>query len=202
MNIDESQTSVSLLMKLRRQDQDQQAWDEFVNRYGPRIHAWCLARRLQHVDADDVTQEVLAKLARQLRTFDYDASQSFRGWLRRITQNALADFWRDRRSDPTAGHRDGMRQALDTAEARNDLSARLNDAFDIELFEEAAIRVQRRVTEDRFAAWRLTAVDQVTGKEAATRLNMPVASVYTAKNQVRKLIQEEIQVLETGQADA
>ncbi len=45
---------------------------------------------------DDVTQEVLLRLAQKLGTFQYDPSRSFRGWLKTVTQNALADFLADR----------------------------------------------------------------------------------------------------------
>ena len=77
-----SQTSASLLNRLRRDPNDQSAWNEFVNRYGPRIHAWCRHWNLQEADAQDVTQIVLLQLAAKMRTFVYDPSRSFRAWLK------------------------------------------------------------------------------------------------------------------------
>ena len=51
---------------------DQRSWNEFVDRYGPRIFQWCNARGLQEADALDVSQAVLSKLAVELRQFRYD----------------------------------------------------------------------------------------------------------------------------------
>src|SRR5262245_62927343 len=87
-----SQTSPTLLGRLRQDPSDEQAWQVFVERYGPRIYGWCQTWRLQAVDAEDVTQNVLLGLARKLRDFVYDPSRSFRGWLRTLTQHALSDF--------------------------------------------------------------------------------------------------------------
>ena len=79
-------TSVTLLGRLVSSPPDQKAWNEFVERYGPRIFQWCRAWGLQEADVLDVSQAVLAKLSVQLRRFDYDPSRSFRGWLRALAQ--------------------------------------------------------------------------------------------------------------------
>ena len=86
-----SATSPTLLGRLRQDPADGAAWSTFVLRYGPRIHAWCRQWRLQEADAQDVTQDVLIKLVARMRTFTYDASGSFRGWLKTVTYHA----WRD-----------------------------------------------------------------------------------------------------------
>lgn len=40
-------TSASLLQRVQQGAGDQAAWDAFVGRYGPRIHAWCRHWQLQ-----------------------------------------------------------------------------------------------------------------------------------------------------------
>ena len=72
-------TSATLLGRLRGQPTDQEAWSEFVDRYGARIYGWCRRWSLQDADAKDVTQAVLATLCIKMRTFTYDPSLSFRG---------------------------------------------------------------------------------------------------------------------------
>jgi RNA polymerase sigma-70 factor (ECF subfamily) len=66
------------LGRLRHAPADQSAWGEFVDRYGRKIYGWCRHWGLQEPDAEDVTQDVLLKLAEKMRTFAYDASDSFR----------------------------------------------------------------------------------------------------------------------------
>jgi WD40 repeat protein len=58
----EARTSPTLLGRLRRSPADQAAWAEFVDRYGPRIYAWCRHWGLQEADAQDVAQAVLHRL--------------------------------------------------------------------------------------------------------------------------------------------
>jgi RNA polymerase sigma-70 factor (ECF subfamily) len=193
-----SSTRISLLVRIQNDPSDQQAWAEFVKRYGPKIHAWTRQWRLQESDAEDVTQNVLLKLATKLRTFTYDPALSFRAWLRTLTQNALSDFLSERRQPAQGGGDSGMLDILETVEARADLESQLSAAFDRELLEEAMARVQARVAPHRWLAFQLTAVEGISGAEVAARLNMKVASVYTAKNQVNKMVQEVIQKLEQG----
>ena len=92
--MDQSVTSLSLLHRIQASRNDENAWREFVVRYGTRIYEWCVNRKLNPDDAEDVTQDVLLKLARNFEKFEYDPAQSFRGWLRRVTENAIKDFIR------------------------------------------------------------------------------------------------------------
>ena len=94
---DDSGTRVTLLGRLRRDPANDQAWADFVEHYGPRIYGWCLRRNLQVADAQDVTQNVLLKLAQNLRTFRYDPARSFRAWLKTVVHHACSDFHEARR---------------------------------------------------------------------------------------------------------
>jgi RNA polymerase sigma-70 factor (ECF subfamily) len=85
-----------LLSRLRHSPSDQAAWDEFVERYSPRIYGWCRRWNLQEADAQDVTQDVLLRLAEKMRTFAYDPSGSFRGWLKTLAHHAWHDFVKKR----------------------------------------------------------------------------------------------------------
>ena len=98
MNSDSTaRTSPTLLGRLRQNPTDQEAWTEFVKRYGPRIYGWCRRWNLQEADADDVTQLVLATLAQKMSNFTYDPTRSFRAWLKTIAQHAWSDFLASKR---------------------------------------------------------------------------------------------------------
>jgi RNA polymerase sigma-70 factor (ECF subfamily) len=189
-------TRTSLLSRLRTAPQDQSAWDDFVGRYGPRIVAWCRRWGLQEADAQDVSQEVLVLLAVKLRTFVYDPSSSFRAWLKVLTRHAWSDFLAERRR-PGAGSGDsGMVDRLHSVEARDDLARRLEEAFDLELFENAKACVRGRVAPRTWQAFELTAIEGLSGAEAAQRLGMQVAAVFMAKSNVKKMIEEQIDLLD------
>src|SRR6266550_4020913 len=111
-------TSLSLLARLRQAPTDQAAWSEFVNRYGPKIYGWCRRWKLQEADAQDVTQEVVTKLADKMRTFSYDPAGSFSAWLRTLTHHAWHDFI-EHRKRPGAGNGDSeVLELLQGVEAR------------------------------------------------------------------------------------
>jgi RNA polymerase sigma-70 factor (ECF subfamily) len=200
LNMDDAsllRTRSSLLARLGQDPADQAAWNEFAARYGPRIGGWCRAWGLQEADVLDVTQIVLLNLAARMRSFVYDPSRSFRAWLKTLTQHAWSDFVAQRQRGGRATGGDSQ-DAVRTLPARDDLQVRLAEAFDLELLELATTRVQARVAANTWEAFRLTALEGLSGAEAAARLGMQVAAVFKAKSNVHKLLQEEVRTLEGG----
>lgn len=191
----ESRTSASLLARLRQAPTDQAAWAEFVDRYGRKIYGWCRHWGLQEADAQDVTQDVLARLAEKLRGFAYDPSRSFRAWLKTLARHALSDFCDARGRAGAAGGSQAV-ELLQTIEAREDLVRQLEDEFDRELLDEAVARVRARVTPKTWRVFELTAHEGRSGAEAAAALGMTVAAVFVSRGRVQKLLQEEVRRLE------
>lgn len=195
--LSDSGTRVSLLCRLRHDPGNQQAWGEFVEHYGPRIYDWCLRWNLQEADAQDVTQNVLLKLAQKMRDFRYDPSRSFRAWLKTLTHHAWSDFLETRKRPGGLGSGDSqVGMMLDNVAARDDLLQRLEEEFDRELLEEAMLRARLRVAPQTWEAFRLTALEGLSGADAAARIPMAVAQVFVAKRRVQKTIQEELAALE------
>src|SRR5262249_36898959 len=114
-------TRVTLLARLRQDSTDEAAWDEFVEHYGRHIYRWCRHWKLQDADAEDVTQDILVKLTQKLRTFAYDPSLSFRGWLKTVAHHAWRDFVDGRRTTQAAAGNSQVQELMLTLEAREDL---------------------------------------------------------------------------------
>jgi len=192
-------TRVTLLARLRQTPDNQSAWSEFVGLYGPVIYGWCRRWKLQESDAQDVTQNVLLRLASKLPEFAYDPTRSFRAWLKTLTHHAWKDYL-DKHSAQDRGSGDSaVADLLKSTAARDDLMTRLEEAFDQELLAAAVARVRDRVAPQTWEAYRLTAVEGMRGAEAAALVSMQVGQVYVAKQRVQKLLQEEIERLETGE---
>ena len=195
----DSGTHVTLLARLARSGQTNQvAWREFVNQYGRMVYRWCLHWNLQDADARDVTQQVLLKLARHMRGFEYDPSKSFRAWLKTVARHALVDFQSAWQRPDRARGAGGDQATLDSLEAGEDLLRRLETQFDHELLEQATIRVRLRVASHTWEAFRLTALEGVPASDVAARLNMKIATVYEARSSVLKKLTAEREVLEYG----
>jgi RNA polymerase sigma-70 factor (ECF subfamily) len=191
-------TPLTLLERVQKFPADLEAWDEFVRRYHPMIHAWCLKWGLQACDADDVAQDVLVKLLAAMRSFRYDPSRSFHAWLKTVTHHTLSHFSTQRRREP--GQVAGDVPIAEVVDARDEFQSGLESLFDRDLFQIAMRRVEKRVKPATWDAFRLTALEGLSGREVGQRLEMPVAHVFVAKNRVQKLLQGEVRILKGDEA--
>jgi RNA polymerase sigma-70 factor (ECF subfamily) len=85
-------TRPSLLVRIREL-QDQEAWSEFVEIYGPVVYGFARKRGLQDSDAADLTQEVLRAVTAAANKLVYDPRKGrFRSWFYTVARNKLHDF--------------------------------------------------------------------------------------------------------------
>jgi RNA polymerase sigma-70 factor (ECF subfamily) len=192
----DSRTSPTLPGRLHDTPTDQAAWAQFVDRYGRKVYGWCRLWGLQQADAEDVTQNVLVDLARQMRTFDYRPSGSFRAWLRTVAYRAWCDFLESRKAAATGTGDTAVLRVLESVEARDDLLRQLAEECDRELLDEAMKRVRLRVEPQTWEAFRLTALERLSGAEVAGRLGVAVTAVFKAKSRVQKMLREELRQFE------
>lgn len=190
-------TSPSLLELLRQDPANQSAWTTFADRYGRLIHQWCGRWGLQQSDAEDVTQNVLLQVSRQMGRFEYDPNGSFRAWLKTVAYRAWCDFLEQcrRRNDRGSGDT-AVLQMLNSVEARDGFLEQLDEEWNRELLQEAMQRVQSRVRPPTWEAFRLMTQENLSGQQTADRLGMKVGTVWVAKSKVQKMIYEEIQKLD------
>ena len=96
---DYSATSTELLRQARANDQT--AWQQLVELYSRRMYRWCRRAGLQPADASNTVQDALQAVARKLGDFRRDRpGDTFRGWLRRITDNKIRDHFRKQGKTP------------------------------------------------------------------------------------------------------
>jgi RNA polymerase sigma factor (sigma-70 family) len=185
-------TRPSLLVRIRDLD-DQDAWAQFVDLYGPVVYAFAHKRGLQEADASDLTQEVMRAVAGAAGRFQYDASAgSFRGWLFTVARNKLRDFVAARSRQCQGSGDAGVQAVLDEQEARGEESL-WQEEYQRQLLHWAADRVRGNFEESSWRAFWLQAVDGKSGKEAADALSMTLAAVYMAKSRVLASLKAEIQ---------
>src|SRR5262245_17967310 len=191
-----STTSVTLLGRLRNDPTDQAAWRAFVDRYGRRIYSWCRHWGLQEADAQDVAQNVLLELARQMSKFEYRPTGSFRAWLKTIAYRAWCDFLTARGRTIAASGDNVALERIGSAEAGEDFLRQMDEECERELLEEAMAHVRLRVQPHTWEAFVLTALEGKSGAEVAERLKMNVGTVLVARSRVQKLLQEEVRRIE------
>ena len=187
---DSRQTSLTLLARIRGNDAD--AWRRVVHLYSPLVYFWCSRVGVRQPDADDVLQEVLRVTAARLETYRQDQpGATFRGWLRGITRNILADHFRRTNREPRAeGGTDAgerMRAVADPAADEDDPPAELNGLY------RRALELVRGEFEGRtWQAFWQTTVDGRRPSDVAVDLGVSPAAVRQAKSRVLRRLKEEI----------
>jgi RNA polymerase sigma factor (sigma-70 family) len=101
---------------------DEAAWQLLVERFSRYVYAICVqAFRLPEHDAEDVFQEVFARVYEKLGTLRQD--DAFRPWIGQLTRRCCIDRMR-------SGSREEPAEAMED-EAADDVLGQLEEAFDV-----------------------------------------------------------------------
>jgi RNA polymerase sigma factor (sigma-70 family) len=189
-------TRHSLLLRVRNLH-DQEAWAEFVDIYGPVIHAFARKCGLQDADAADLTQIVLQAIMKEIQRLDYAALRApFRAWLFGVVRNQVSKYLRKRRGIQGTGDT-GMQDLLEQQRGREDAATAVWDCeYERQLFHYAAAQVQGSFEESSWLAFWRTAVEGKSAKDTAAELGLSVGAIYTAKSRVLHQIRKHIQELQ------
>jgi RNA polymerase sigma factor (sigma-70 family) len=159
------------------------AWSEFTTIYQPIVHRICLQKGLQHADAIDVTQEVLAKVASAVGKFDGNREGStFRGWLYRVTRNMIADFFRSRNRNPLVNAQSWPETEIQ--HVNEDDGSIFQLEFKRQIFWLVAQEIREQVHAQSWQAFWATEVEQRPVEEVAQELNLKRGSVYMARSRI------------------
>jgi RNA polymerase sigma-70 factor (ECF subfamily) len=191
-------TRLSLMARIHGEPEDPDVWSDFVATYGPVVLRWCRHHGLQDSDARDVAQDVIVRVWRQAGSFRYDPSLRFRNYLRRVVLTAVSDWSASRKSDRIGTGSTALQTYLGSLPAREELADRFEDAFDMERLAAAMMEVEARVKPSTWAAFRMLAIEQLSGREAAARLGMAHANVYMARMNVQRMISDALRRRETA----
>ena len=81
-------------MRVQNQD-DEQAWDEFVDFYKNFINVVLNRLSISPNDIEDLAQDILLKIWKSIAKMNYDSKKAnFRTWMNRVIRNAVIDFHR------------------------------------------------------------------------------------------------------------
>jgi RNA polymerase sigma-70 factor (ECF subfamily) len=179
-----SDTSSTLLARLRVQDKD--AWNRFVQLYGPLVYGWCRQRGLQAEDAADVLQDVCRAVTMNVKDF---RAGSFRGWLWTITRNRVLDFFRRRQRQANAlGGSDAQQRWAEIPEALHDFEQSSSAMCD--MVRSALAMIRPDFSDETWQAFQRVVMDDQTPAEVARELAISVNAVYIAKSRVLRRLRD------------
>ncbi|QDV83433.1 RNA polymerase sigma factor [Planctomycetes bacterium TBK1r] len=181
--------------------QDDQAWEQLVERYSPLIYVWCRKCDLQPEDALDVSQQVFGAVHRSISTFSRrpEGRGGFRGWLFVITRNAVRNHLERTLRGPRAQGGSSIQlrllaepESLDEAS----LSAATRSAdgrSDPHAPVQAALDAARRDFDER--TWQCfcrIALEGHTAAEVAAQFGMKSSAVRQAKYRVTRRLRLDL----------
>lgn len=182
--------STSLIQRLKVHDEE--AWQRLLHLYVPLVFSWCRRSTVPAEDAADVVQEVFRAVARGIAGFHYARpGDTFRGWLRTITQNKIRDHFREAKGRPLAAGGSTAQQRF--MEVAADASESMPQAAPLSgLVHRAAEFIQAEFEDRTWQAFWFAAVERRTSTEVAEQLGMTPGAVRQAKYKVLRRLRQEL----------
>ena len=182
------ETNMDLLLQLKSDEtvNREMGWGIFVDRYGPIICGFARNAGLPSSEADDIMQTVLFNFFRVADRFEYDPSKGrFRGYLKRITLNAIRQRYRKKQE----GNLDtfGMEAAEDP---RDDLAVAFDREWAEHLLSEAMTEARPKFEPKTWEAFELYGRRGMSCEKTAQRLNMSQEAIRHAKSRVMKAVRQ------------
>jgi RNA polymerase sigma-70 factor, ECF subfamily len=185
-------TSLGLLERLKHATPDASEWRRLRDIYSPMIRHWLLRLPNLHHEVDDLTQEVLVVLFRELPSFERGRDGSFRAWLRQITVNRMGAFCRTRRKQPLAmGGPETDQLLAQLADPTSDLARQWDQDHDRHVFQKLLAIVEGDFEPSTWQAFTRFAVEGRPAAQVAGELGMTESAVVQAKSRILKRLREE-----------
>ncbi len=182
---------------------DDQSWRVFFDTYWKLIYGFALGRGLGHEEAQEVVQETVVAVAKNIGKFRYEPEVCrFKTWLLGVTRSKIADQFAKRARHPAAettrpwddpSRPDVMDRLPD---GRSDHWEQIwDDEWQKNLMEAAINRVKPRVSIEQFQMFDLFVLKEWPACDVAKTLGVTIGHVYVAKHRISKLIRQEVGAL-------
>ena len=189
------ETSASLLERLRTAP-DEAAWRRLDGLYRPLIRRWLQKDPALGEEAEDITQEVMSVLVRELPGFQRQRTGSFRRWLRTVTAHRLAAHYRSRRCRPQAlGAPPEESPLTQLADPNSELSRLWDEEHDRYVLRRLLDLIEPMFEPSTLAAFRRVALDGASAEQAAGELGLSAGAVWLAKSRVLSRLRQEAEGL-------
>ena len=184
-------TSVSLLDRLRAAGPDHPDWARLHDLYLPLIRRWVGRVPGLGDEADDLTQEVLIVVIREIPRFERRRDGSFRAWLRGVAVNRVRTHRRRRRRRPSAGDDGAARFLEQLADPGGDLAREWDLDHDRHVFARLLAAIRADFAPATWEAFHRYAVDGEPYARVAEELVMTENAVIQAKARVLRRLRAE-----------
>ena len=187
-------TRYSLLSRLQNWN-DGDSWKDFFDTYWRLIYSVAMRAGLSEAEAQDVIQETIVSVAKNIHKFKRDKSLgSFKSWLRNIIRWRIADQFKKRLPVEVETDEDSLIDIPDSA--ADTLEAAWDEEWQTNLMNAALDRIKLRVKEEHYLMFDMYVVRRLPASEIARTLGVTIGQIYLAKHRVSALLKKEIRALE------
>ncbi|MCB1275324.1 sigma-70 family RNA polymerase sigma factor [Prosthecobacter sp.] len=191
---DTLETRSSLLTRLRDWG-DAPGWREFFDTYWQLIYSVARRSGMKDHDAQDLVQEVMVSVAREMPDFHYDPARGrFKAWLLRIVHRRVADHWRTgvaRRQNTVSMEDEIVPEPIDDT----GFEKLWQDEWQQQMLALALRRVKARVSVQQFMIFEMAEMRRLPMAEIRRGLGVSTTQVYLARHRVRKMVRHELRQL-------
>jgi RNA polymerase sigma-70 factor (ECF subfamily) len=186
------ETSASLLDRLAGSPTEAD-WRRLHDLYRPLLEGWVLRAGVSRADADDLIQDVLLAVVRQVGTFEHRGGGGFRGWLRTVLARRITDFQRRRAGRPVApGGSDLANRLEELASPESELSRIWDLEHDTHVARRALRIVQADFAPATWQAFRRQVIDGLPAAQAAAECGITLNAALLAKSRVLRRLRREV----------
>jgi len=188
------QTRESLLSRLRDHE-DKESWQTFFDLYWRLLYNVARRAGLDDPDAQDVVQDAVMAIAREIPQFHYDPQRgTFKQWLFRILRRRIADHFRKLYRQPA---RAGMSpETLERTGDANAVPPRGGDDLDLawdqewerSVLDAAIAQVRAQANPKHFQVFDYCVLKEWPVARVASTLGMNAALVYLARHRVSQAV--------------
>lgn len=181
----------SLLLANIRSLENREAWEDFVLLYRPVIYRMARRRGMQDSDAQDLSQDVLLRIARSFENWESQPGVRFRHWLRKVAANTILTALAKSYRQPAVGSMADQVLA-DTPETIAATQELQNECLR-ERYQRAATIVKSDVSPTTWQAFEATVVQGLSCERAAEVLGKSIGTIYASRSRILKRLQKEVQ---------
>jgi len=194
--MNQDQTRPSLLLAVR-DPQNGAAWAEFTSIYRPLLLSYVKKKGLNDSDAEEVVQDVLVKLVREMPKFQLNhAKGRFRTWLFTVFIGTFLDRYRKHKRQKKAENAYTLAARSFDEDKREELEAEWDMVYRRHLLQVLLERVKPSVAEKTWVCFEQHVKLGRPAKEVAAALQMEENTVYVYAKRIldklRKLAIEEL----------
>jgi RNA polymerase sigma-70 factor (ECF subfamily) len=205
-------TRMTLIERLKQWD-DHESWRDFFDSYWKLIYAFALRSGLRPDEAEEVVQETVISVSRNIGKFKADSAfGSFKSWLMQLARWRINDQLRkrvregsDRVNLPRGGTQEGeevpaVEQIPDSS--ANGLDAVWEEEWQKNILEAALARLRRRVSARHYQIFHTHVIDGTSASMTARMLGTSVAQVYLVKHRLSRMLKKAAREAEADEGFA